>query len=202
MIVRSGGGKLGLLRFDLAGMPQGAILRSATLRLYTVGSSNPMGMHLQGYVLKRAWAPAEATWLGPVNGELWAAPGANGVPQDRAAYPIFDVNTAPAGQWTEADVTSIVRTWLADPRHNDGLAIRGEGANSVEYSFGSKNALDPTIRPQLVLVWQDSGHLGALDLLLIIVSGSTVRLILVGAAATLGVALGLALSQGNGHRRP
>jgi len=202
MTVRSGGGKLGLLRFDLTGMPQGAILRSATLRLYTAGSSNPMGMHLQGYVLKRAWAPAEATWLGPVNGELWAAPGANGVPQDRAAYPIFDVNTAPAGQWTEADVTSIVRTWLADPRHNDGLAIRGEGANSVEYSFGSKNALDPTIRPQLVLVWQDSGHLGALDLLLIIVSGSTVRLILVGAAATLGVALGLALSQGNGHRRP
>jgi hypothetical protein len=41
------------------------------------------------------------------------------------------------GTWHEWDVTSLVRTWAANPSSNRGVILKGDGSTSVEYSFAS-----------------------------------------------------------------
>jgi hypothetical protein len=153
LIVRQGDVRSGLLRFDLSSVPAGVNLRGATLRLYAERSSNPNPMQVQGYVLRRDWTPAQATWLQAANGALWQAPGANGT-GDRADKPLFDVTVSAAGQWIEADVTEAVRAWLNNPASNRGLLLKGGGEVSVEYYVTGPAWLETSQRPQLVLSWE------------------------------------------------
>ena len=155
LYVRQGDVKALLLRFDLPAAPSGAALRSARLRLYVSSRSNPNPMQLQGYALQRPWEPAEATWLQAAVGSFWAAPGANAVPADRLGSAAFSLTLGATGTWVEADLTPLVRGWLASPAANHGLVLKGSGQVSVEYGFCGSRWWDARYRPQLVLEWDE-----------------------------------------------
>jgi len=79
-----------LLRFDVMGIPPGATISSATLRLYVSNSSNTSGALEQ---VSGSWSEATTTWdNAPAVGDF-----------------IADLsNPATAGAWSEADITQVI----------------------------------------------------------------------------------------------
>mgnify|MGYP005841554835 CR=1 FL=1 len=198
IIVRQGGVRSGLLRFDLSDVPAGVTVRSATLHLHTVASTNPNPMRIQGYALNRPWVATEVTWLQSAGNALWDAPGANGVPGDRSDRVIFEAPAAGVGQWMQVDVTEAVRGWLNDPASNHGVLLKGVGDVSVEYRLASENSANGALRPRLVVTWEGparSGLLGALSEVGSAGSSQAIKIILVGALAGLLVAVLLAAAR-------
>jgi hypothetical protein len=137
MIVRQGGVRVGLLRFDLAGLPAAATITSARLGLYPVSRSNTGGQTVEVYQMLRPWSEAQANWNVAATGLPWGQPGGNRIGVDRVASPSAARDVAAINVWQEWDVTNLVRTWKANPATNHGVALHGSGATAVEYSFAS-----------------------------------------------------------------
>lgn len=69
----------------------------------------------------------------------------------------FDSQALPGGRervWVEWDVTALVRAWQNGRVPNTGLLLREVASNPKGVaSFHSREAADPTVRPQLLLQW-------------------------------------------------
>lgn len=141
----------GLLRFDLGSVPSGTTINQATLRLYAYNRDKTGAMDVQIYGLLRAWVDTQATWNVAALNTPWGSSGANDVTTDRATQPSAVQNVSALSTWYEFDVTSLVRTWVADPQANYGVVLRGQGDLSLMYHFASSNHPTISFRPQLVL---------------------------------------------------
>lgn len=108
----------GLMRFDLASLPPGSNIVSATLRLYTPNQVGPTGVLL--YPNAPAWQPDLAIGEQPPS---WQdAPtvitGTSGIAQ-----------SASDGHWQSWDVTSLVQGWTHSNRsYNTGFTLVSTGA--------------------------------------------------------------------------
>ncbi len=143
----SDGRSSALLSFDLAEVPKDIAVGTAKLWLYFLGrDAQAEPKVIEAFAVNRSWAaggrmsdevngaqgePAtvgEATWLATASGgTLWAAPGCEGVPEDRAGEPADTVTIAPdmpEGRWFGWDITPLVRRWLDKPEGNHGVLLR------------------------------------------------------------------------------
>ncbi|PKO21868.1 MAG: hypothetical protein CVU38_12435 [Chloroflexi bacterium HGW-Chloroflexi-1] len=150
-----------LFKFDLSRVPAGAYLRYATfsVRVNQVPAAVlPVGV----YGVNRPWKVGETNWDRASASALWARPGAEGVPQDRAATPA-DERTL----FTDAgialrygfDVTEIVAGWLALPATNQGFLLRSDPIDGLSYlktagaSLSASDISDANQRPFLTLLF-------------------------------------------------
>jgi hypothetical protein len=128
-------------------VPDGAVIQSATLKLYKQYYDGTFGL----YRLLKPWVEAEATWNSARAGVLWAVPGADGAGTD---YDAVADATAAGGfnpGWVSFDVTTRLRSWSTASTPNHGWRLRSlTGGNSKQF-VASEYTADPTLRPTLTV---------------------------------------------------
>ena len=150
--VRQPGQSSTLVQFDLSGLPEGAQIVWARLRLYAATASNPDNrLYGTAYVVSKMWAEGGATWLQAEIGLPWDEAGATGAGD--LGDPVGWAWTNTPG-WVEFDLDpALVAAWLADAGSNHGLLLRGEGSENrrVAYRFLSQEHGNAAAHPQLVV---------------------------------------------------
>jgi len=141
----------GLVRFDLSSMPAGSTVNQAVLRVYAYNRDKLGSYDLEVYRVLRPWADVEATWQRATQVDSWGLPGAEDTSTDREANPVAMQNVSQLNTWYEFDITSLVNAWLADPRANYGVLLRGRGGLPLIYHFAAANHPTISLRPQLVI---------------------------------------------------
>ncbi len=140
LVVRQGGIRAPLLKFDLSSIPADATFESATLSMYYLGyDSGHHDLTVQVHALKRDWQENAATWLFATGTDMWGAPGAGDTASDVEATPVASVVVKPATTTTKVqfDVTSLVQRWVSGSLPNYGMLLKGVGNVSTQYTFRS-----------------------------------------------------------------
>src|SRR5262249_57098677 len=130
--------RFGLVKFDLISfLPTSTRVKSATLQMV------PIKM------------PPKATiWLLSVGGEWSEAETTdlNAPPIVMVPVAAMEVPRRSNQQSLDADVTDIVRSWVANPSENNGLALKAEEGETV--IFATKENVPRT--PRLIVVFEES----------------------------------------------
>lgn len=134
-------------------VPDGAVIKSATLSLYKYTSYNmTYGVHR---VLKD-WTETGATWNQTGRGVAWALGGANGAGTDfeATADSIFAVAWSP--EWMNFDVTASVGLFSSATAANYGWRLRAVSGYlaGLKSSASSEYASAPELRPRLVVTYE------------------------------------------------
>ena len=138
----AGGHATALLRFDLSGIPQNAVIAQATLILQTVACSNSQPLHVNVGPALILWDPnitqRDLTSAGQVRGE-----------------PSSLVIVEQPDQLLQIGVTSIVRSWQSGELNNRGFVIDTVDAGNrgnVTYSLAASEWVEGNQqRPVLVV---------------------------------------------------
>ncbi len=140
-------GHRSLVRFDLASVPAGASVQSATLKLKLVlneGASHDVGVHQA----MRDWTEG-ASWTKYDGSNSWANGGEfASVPVD---FQVVDDNTA-VGTVVEWNVTSDVAGFVSGTLASFGWLLKDENDNALNgelLQFASREAANPVDRPKL-----------------------------------------------------
>jgi hypothetical protein len=143
-----GGGDLaGVLRWEIAGIPAGAIVLGASI---TVNVTDP-GSSFPVYALKRDWNEAEVSWNRASASAAWGQAGASAT-TDRDAAPLATTG-AGTGKQTyafNAAGVAIVQQWIAGTRANYGVAI-ADTTLTDGLDFNSRESAVVDNRPRLTI---------------------------------------------------
>ena len=146
-----------LLRFNMASVPRGARVASATLELYANWDlSNGVGSSIGVHRVTRDWdagtndgsTGSGATWNQSEPGTSWSSGGSD---YDNAAAAISDSPPNTTG-WHEWDVTSLVNGWSTGAYANQGLALVAENATTL-VGFRSSDYSNASLRPKLTITY-------------------------------------------------
>lgn len=125
-----------LLQFDLASLPPATIssnISKATLWLWG-GSQNAAGGSISLYAINNAWAGSSVTYnTRPTFGSILSTNALTG-----------------SSNYTSIDITNQVKSWLANPSTNFGIAITpASNSLSFSYLFDAKENIDTAHMPML-----------------------------------------------------
>jgi RHS repeat-associated protein len=142
----------GVVKFpSLPGVPAGARVLDAQLKLWTVYNYGATTGQLDVHALTRSFSETTATWNRASSATAWTTPGGDYTPA--AASSVTGVTDNPGWQsWT---TTGIVQGWLADPTTNHGLLVkmRDEVASTQRVMLLSGEGAEPLLRPKLVVTY-------------------------------------------------
>jgi uncharacterized repeat protein (TIGR01451 family) len=133
-----------ILKFDLASVPQGSRIVSASLQIYanTVPAVAP---NVNLHKISTKWDPAAVTWSIAETGKPWTAAGGDYDPTPSLSQTISVVG------WQNFDVTGLVNQWVNKISSNYGLILLPPvGAN---ISFASSEHANVTWRPKLTVTF-------------------------------------------------
>ena len=131
-----------LIRFDLSGLPVGATITSATLRLNLVGTSGTGSFNIGLYKIIKTWVETTATWSN------FSASG--NFDTTRQAVTSVALGSTGFKEWTVP--VAVVNGWFATPSSNYGLTLVYESTTKgPDYQFASKEYATVASRPQLVV---------------------------------------------------
>jgi hypothetical protein len=126
--------RFALLQFDLASLPAGAQIATATLELaLTVADPGAPPVELRIEQVQEPWQANTANWN---NRPATLDTGMSNTVSEQA------------GAYIHWDATALARAWLADASSNNGLAIRGPATTFAARGFGSAEFGKP---PRLVV---------------------------------------------------
>ena len=131
-----------LIKFDLSGLPAGATITSATLRLNLAASSGTGSFNIGLYKIIKSWVESTATWSNFSSGGNY----------DSTQQAVASVALGSTGfkEWTVP--VAVVNGWIATPSSNYGLALVYESSTKgPDYQFASKENTTVANRPQLVI---------------------------------------------------
>ncbi len=174
---RVGGERRAVLRFDLAGLPEGATITAATLTLTQSLSSNAPeeGLPVRLHRLTADWGegasnagepggsgtaaePGDATWIHRFSGaSTWTTPGGDFAPVASASTPVgFMVGDY---TWSSAALVADLNAWIADPASNFGWIVITDEApiGQIGHRFYSREATDVASRPRLTITYTRGG---------------------------------------------
>ncbi len=140
------------MQFDLSAVPAGATVVSATLSLYhsTVYSHSTSTSNEELLAkVTQAWNENTITW--------------NTQPTFSATDTIHIGNTTIGDDKTSINLAPFVQDWVNTPAANYGMVMHlvdEPGSLGRFQTYGSSDAADSTIRPKLVIVWNNCGTLG------------------------------------------
>lgn len=137
-----------LVQFDLAGIPAGTQIASASLKLYLIESWDYPNRYrtITAYRVGSGWAEMAVTWHNKPSCQ--EAYGSNSVKED-------------AWGWYDFNVTALVQAWVNGSQPNYGIMVRGpehSGSDSSWRAFSTKEGPYP---PQLVINYTGSAALAA-----------------------------------------
>ena len=146
-----------LLRFNLALIPRGARVTSATLEVYAyLDASNSPGSSIGVHRVTRDWVAGTnnggsgsgATWNDSEPGTPWSSAGG-----DYDVTPLA-TTSAPAGTagWYRWDVTHLVNGWSSGTYPNQGLILVAEN-DSTLVGFRSGDYTNASQRPKLTITY-------------------------------------------------
>jgi len=146
-----------LMKFDLATIPAGAIVTSATLQLALVASdksTDPMYSVAAHKVIRKNPNVLKATGFTADGVAAWTANNCcQGAPMAQADLsPAYDVKaidkSAGVKSWT---ITTMVQEWLANPATNMGVLLNSDASKKRDRyrTFASMEYADATKRPVL-----------------------------------------------------
>ncbi len=142
-----------IVKFNLAPIPQEAVIESATLQLYADGWSGD-SVPLSVYYITRTNVISEVTWEAASASQQWGQPGCEDTTTDRRASPEASVIVNRIDRWWEFDVAAVVQGWADGSLVNNGLLLRGDSSYSSHYiNFSSSEAV-LTERPKLVVTYR------------------------------------------------
>ncbi len=141
-----------LIYFDLSGVPNSAIVQSATLSTYAYAREGDADFNLGPYAVQRAWTETEATWNRASGSSRWGTPGCNSTANDRASAPSASVLAASIG-WYSWSVRDDVQRMLDQPATNKGWLLRQITAVAGALSFRSSEFATVAERPLLVITY-------------------------------------------------
>jgi len=156
-VVRSGGVKRPVIRFDLSTIPAGATVSNATLELFSDNTYGSAGTPLTvaAHVLRRLWQENQATWHQAAGGQNWGTPGADNIVSDRSDVVVAAATVSALGTWYTWDVTAAVQGWVADRNSNKGLILIGSSDQTTEFRFfSSEYGSTNTFRPKLTISYE------------------------------------------------
>ena len=125
-----------LMDFDISGLPPGATVQQAALRIHVLDSALPGPATLGVYPLLRPWNANQATWQQASAGAPWAQAGAAG-PEDRAAAPVASSSPLTSGGYVTLDITALVQQWLVDPASKHGMLLSIDDAGNKTLTMAS-----------------------------------------------------------------
>src|SRR5919107_1733957 len=138
--------KFALVKWDLSGIAPGTQISSASVTLNVTNSSTET---YQAYELNRPWVESAATWNVYSSGEPWEVAGAKG-PLDKEATVAGSITPSVKGKNTLTLPLEVVQDWVDHPATNKGIIIANP-SSTRGFNFNSREATDPTQRPQLTL---------------------------------------------------
>src|SRR5919112_1322145 len=142
----SGRDEFALLKWDLSGIAPRTQVNSASVTL-NVTTASPQSY--QAYVLKRPWVESAVTWNVYSGGTPWQVAGAKGS-LDREATVAGPITPSAKGKNTLALPPAVVQGWVDNPATNQGIII-ANSSSTRGFTVDSREATDPTRRPQLTL---------------------------------------------------
>jgi len=127
-----------LIRFNVAGIPSGATIHSATLRLYLSSSYDYPGhsIPIRPYRISSPWAVDTVTW--------------NSRPSYGESYPATWITHGVWG-WYSFDVADLVRVWTDGAYPNYGIMLRGPETSAGWRAFTTSETIYP---PHLVVEYE------------------------------------------------
>jgi len=137
-----GADRRGVVRFDLSDIPQGAVVTSARLYLYTRNLSSEQITYL--YRITHEWSEDSATWNVP-----WANPG--GDFDESIAYGFFVPYQTNC--YISLDLTALVQMWVDGQSPNYGILLYSVGKyHTVEYA-SKEDQTRPVTSPLLDVIF-------------------------------------------------
>jgi len=157
-----------VLHFDVASaLPSDARVLGVELRLTIASAPDATPRVMSLYRVRWDWGegasagggqgasaePGDATWLHRFHPDQpWDTPGGDIDPTVLATAVAVDSGTV---VWSGPALEQDVERWLRDPGTNAGWMVRGEeGLPSSVRSFHSRESLEETLRPLLVVDWE------------------------------------------------
>jgi RHS repeat-associated protein len=147
----------GVLKFNLAAIPSTAAIVDSSLSLYA--SANPLPPAVQVRALTQDWSSA-VTWTSRGAAGSWSTPGGTFSSQG----PEIQSSTMGTKKqwWTFASggLSKTVDSWVQTPSSNYGVLVKvsdetpcSEPCNRGYFSYYNGAYSDPSLRPQLKVVW-------------------------------------------------
>ncbi len=160
--VRAGNAQTGVIRFDLDGLPAGAQIKRALLRLYRLPVADTSGsLDVTVFRLLRGWTEMQATWNQAANSSPWGTPGASG-PGDRAATPSTQGVIPVDNVFGSFDVTADVQKMVVGETPNYGWLLQGDAGMNKMFQIASSNVVSPTnARPEMAFEYTLPGGMVA-----------------------------------------
>jgi hypothetical protein len=151
--LRTGGSKSPVLRFSLADIPAGAVVKQATLRVRTTGGDKS-DLWVDVIRLRREWVETEATWNVAAAGQPWAVPGAKDIGHDRFPFSESAVVIRGDDRWWEWDLTTLAQEWASGSWPNNGVILMCESTSTnAEINVAARESGQPA---QLVITYTTS----------------------------------------------
>ncbi len=168
----SGNAEWSLLRWDVSTIPDGSVVRAATITL-TLNNASSDSQPI--YAMNRAWTESQATWNLAADQEPWSAPGTSD--DDRGVL----MGTLSSGDDEGTHVVhlnqngiGVLQNWIDDPTQNFGVIIIGEDdgieIRTREYETATERpnlSIDFTSRTPLHGDLDDSGIVDEGDITLL-----------------------------------
>lgn len=125
-------------RIRFSGIPAGASIQSATLRLYRTMGSGSHTLAVQS--ASRSWQESTLTWNADGSTNRWATP--------KSTYGM-SIQTG----YVSVDVTSHVQEWADGYRSNYGFHLSTDGTIGENHTFASRESATSSYRPKLEIVY-------------------------------------------------
>jgi len=153
LLVRAGGRRVALLRFDISAIPPAATVLAASLSI-NVGrqTEGSLMLPVAAYAMVRPWSAGDATWLQAASGVPWGSGGASAA-TDRSQQAGAMMTLHQAGEWYDLDLRDMVQTWVSNPATNSGLLLAGQGSAALEFDLRSSDEPNASLRPKLIVTY-------------------------------------------------
>ncbi|HUT14786.1 MAG TPA: DNRLRE domain-containing protein [Anaerolineae bacterium] len=145
-----------IIKFDVSPIPPDADIEWAKLELFSVAWSGPTASLSVGvYHISRTNVISEVTWNEASDGHPWGMAGCEDATSDRRLWPEDTRLVNGILQWSDWDVSGVVREWVNDGLANSGLLIRAEKSwDNDSFRFDSSESAAADRRPRLVVRYQ------------------------------------------------
>ena len=159
-----GTSSLGLVMFDLSGVPSGATVNSATLTLYQSSNAQRGGVAVDLYRVTSAWNEATVTYT---TRPSW----------NPAVVSSLAIGDGSAGLFRSWNVTSSVQGWVNGTYANDGLLLMRNPDATLWPDFSSKESTTAADRPSLSVDYSSPTGTPEPSMLLLVGSGAALLLL-------------------------